>query len=79
MTDKKKQIKIAKIAIDRDLCIGAASCVAIAPGVFGLDKENKAYIVDLNGADNEMIITAAASCPTKAITLYDKKGNQIHP
>ena len=33
--------KIAKIYVDRDLCIGAASCVAIAPGVFALDDENK--------------------------------------
>jgi len=69
--------KIAKIVIDRELCIGAASCVAIAPGVFALDQENKAYVVDPEGADHETILNAAMSCPTKAITLYDKDGNQI--
>jgi len=69
--------KIAKIVIDRELCIGAASCVAIAPGVFALDQENKAYVVDPEGADQETILNAAMSCPTKAITLYDKDGNQI--
>ena len=73
--------KIAKIVIDRELCIGAASCVAIAPGVFALDEENKAYVGDNppagGGADNETILNAAMSCPTKAITLYDKDGNQI--
>ncbi len=71
--------KIVKIVVDRDLCIGAASCVAIAPGVFALDDENKAFIVDENGADNETILLAAQSCPTNAILLYDKDGNLIYP
>lgn len=30
--------------IDRNLCIGAASCVAVAPSAFELDAENKAVI-----------------------------------
>ncbi|MDP3762879.1 MAG: ferredoxin [bacterium] len=73
------QVRIAKIIIDRDLCIGAASCVAIAPGVFALDEENKAYVVNDKGADNETILLAAQSCPTRAIILLDKDGNQIWP
>ncbi len=71
--------RVAKIVIDRDLCIGAASCVTIAPGVFQLDEENKAYVVNPEGADNDTIILAAQSCPTKAILLYDEDGNQIYP
>lgn len=71
--------KIAKIVVDRDLCIGSASCVAIAPGVFALDDENKAYVVDPKGADNETILLAAQSCPTLAILLYDEEGKQIYP
>lgn len=72
-------VKIAKIVVDRDLCIGAASCVAIAPGVFALDGENKAYVVNEKGADDEMILLAAQSCPTKAILLFDEEGKQIYP
>lgn len=71
--------RIAKVYIDRDLCIGAASCVAIAPGVFQLDDENKAYVVKQDAADDETILLAAQSCPTKAIFLYDEDGNQIYP
>lgn len=71
--------RIAKIYVDRELCIGAASCIAVAPGVFALDDDNKAYVVDQNGADNETILLAAQSCPTKAIILYDEQGNQIYP
>ena len=74
-----QQPRIAKIVVDRDLCIGAASCVAIAPGVFALDDENKAYVVNDKGADDETILLAAQSCPTRAILLYDKDGNQIYP
>ena len=71
--------KIAKIYVDRELCIGAASCVAIAPGVFQLDEENKAYVVSPEGADDETILLAAQSCPTRAISLYDKDGKKIYP
>lgn len=74
-----KTPKIAKIVVDRDLCIGAASCVAIAPGVFALDDEDKAYVVNDKAADNETILLAAQSCPTRAILLYDEDGNQIYP
>lgn len=73
------KVKIGKIEIDRDLCIGAASCVAIAPGVFQLDEENKAVVVDQGGADEETILLAAKSCPTKAILVFDENGEQIYP
>jgi ferredoxin len=44
-----------------------------------MDDENKAYVVDLNGAEAETILMAAESCPTKAIFLYDEEGKQIYP
>jgi ferredoxin len=77
--EPKKPLKISKIVVDRDLCIGAASCVVIAPGTFQLDEENKAYVVDLQGHDAETILMAAESCPTKAIFLYDEEGKQVYP
>lgn len=74
-----KPLKIAKIVVDRNLCIGAASCVAVAPGVFELDSENKAIVYNAKGADDETILLAAKSCPTQAILLFDENGNQIFP
>ena len=79
MSDEKKPLKIAKIVIDRDLCIGAATCVTIAPGTFQMDDENKAILVDLQGNDAETVLMAAESCPTKAIFLYDEDDRQIYP
>lgn len=71
--------KITKIEVDRDLCIGAAPCVTVAPGVFQLDDENKAIIVDARGADDDTILLAAESCPVQAIKLFDEDGEQIYP
>ena len=72
-------LKISKVEVDRDLCIGAAPCVTIAPAVFQLDEENKAYIVDQNAADADTILMAAQSCPVQAIIVYDDTGKQIYP
>ncbi len=71
--------KIGKLFIDRDLCIGAASCMAVAPDVFELDEEHKAIVKNPKGADDETILLAAQSCPTRAIIVYDEQGNQIYP
>ncbi len=75
MADKKFKIKI-----DRNLCIGAASCVALAMKTFELDGENKAIVIDEGGDDAETIKLAAESCPTKAIILEDSEtGAQEYP
>lgn len=71
--------KIARIEVDRELCIGAAPCVTVAPGVFQLDNENKAVVLDAHGADDDTILLAAQSCPVLAISLYDEEGNRIYP
>lgn len=79
MSEEKKELKISKIKIERDLCIGAGTCVVLAPGTFELDDENIAILIDENGNSAEEILMAAESCPTKAIFLYDEEGNQIYP
>ena len=90
-----EELKIAKIVVDRNLCIGAASCVVIAGTVFELDSENKAVIKRTGGQKtsdaterevledqavaDDVILLAAQSCPTKAIFIYDFAGSQIYP
>ncbi len=68
-----------KIEIKRDICIGAATCSAIAPDVFELDAEMKAVVKNQQGAPEETIMDAAKSCPTLAIYIYDDAGKQIFP
>jgi len=80
--DNNKGIKTKKyrIKVDRDLCIGAASCVALAAKTFELDAENKAIILAEDADTAEAIRLAAESCPTKAIILEDAEtGKQEYP
>lgn len=60
-----------KITIDRDKCVGAAACVAIAPEVFQLDDEDKATVIDPEGAPIQDIKEAEARCPTSAISVEE--------
>lgn len=78
--NKGIKTKKYKIIVDRDLCIGAASCVAIAGKTFALDSENKAIILEGEGDPPETVLMAAESCPTKAIILEDAEtGERVYP
>ncbi len=69
-----------KMHVDKDLCIGAATCVAIAPQTFLLDSEAKAIIIDTAECDtDETILDAARGCPTAAIVIEDDQGNVVFP
>jgi ferredoxin len=73
-------IRNLKVWVDRDLCIGAATCIAIAPKTFILDSQAKAIILDSADEDSdEMMIDAAKGCPTAAIFIEDEKGTRIFP
>ncbi len=68
------------VTVDRDLCIGAAPCVAIAPKMFELDGEAKAVVLETADEEQqETIIEAAKSCPVAAIIIHDDQGKQIFP
>ena len=79
-----------RIRVDEDLCIGAASCVTVAPETFMLNDENKAIVLDRTGADAtqtyerwcevsddeyQTILLAAQSCPTLAIFSTTSRAN----
>ena len=69
-----------KVTVLRGKCIGAASCVAIAPKVFQLDREKKAVVISQDGNSDDDKLLAAQSCPTAAIVVIDEEtGEQIWP
>ncbi len=74
----KEGSNISKIVVDRDLCIGAQSCIAPGGDTFELDSENKAIVNDANSVDDSALMAAAQACPTRAILLYDKEGKQLN-
>jgi len=60
-----------RISVDKDLCIGSAMCVAIAPGRFALDERQRSGPVEAEIEPDELVRDAAASCPSEAISLVD--------
>jgi ferredoxin len=81
-----------KVKVDRTLCIGAASCIAVAPSTFDLDKEGKSVIKKKDGTttsdfvhsdeiDDKLVNVenAAKSCPVQAIVIVevDEQGNEV--
>ena len=71
------------VSVDQDLCMGAESCVGIAPEVFSLDENQLGrrtsteplgmLEVEEGTVDSDKIIRAAKSCPYKAIRVRDAK------
>lgn len=72
--DSKVRIKVIN-----ELCISAATCVITAPSTFDLDDDGIAYVKEGTWDEAQIIIKAAASCPTTAIIIEDLEGNQIYP
>jgi ferredoxin len=69
-----------KVWVDRALCIGAATCVAVAPKTYELDNEAKAVILETADQDTiETIIEGAKACPVAAVIIEDEKGNRVFP
>lgn len=72
--------KISKVEVDKDLCIGSASCVAAAPDVFDLGDDGKSYVKAGASLDDvAKIMDAARACPVNAIKVYDESGQQVYP
>jgi ferredoxin len=63
------------ITVDRALCIGSGDCVDTAPDVFQLDEEDKAVVVDPDGASADDVLDAAANCPVSAIFVVGEDGD----
>ena len=58
------------IRIDREMCMGSGNCQFWAPGVFDLDEDGVAIIVDINAQTDDKIVLAAQGCPTQAIAVF---------
>jgi len=67
------------IEYDKNKCIGAASCAAIAMNTFIMNDENKAEIRDdVEEFDEDpTILDAAMSCPVFAIRIIEKETNKV--
>jgi ferredoxin len=60
-----------KLTILKPLCIGATSCVAIAPEVFQINDQNIAEFIASGSLDPTTLLLAAQACPIRAIIIED--------
>jgi ferredoxin len=74
MPELSRQNRI-EVTVDRGLCIGSGDCVDTAPDVFQLDEEDKAVVVDPDGAPLDDVLTAASNCPVSAIFVIGEEGD----
>ena len=60
-----------KVQVDRELCIGAGTCAAIAPEYFELDEQGLAVAIkpEVAPGDEELVRQAEAGCPVEAILI----------
>ncbi|MFO8098489.1 MAG: ferredoxin [Salinibacter sp.] len=60
------------VEIDRTLCIGSGSCVALAADLFEIDEQNLVRFQDETPEiDPERLKEACAVCPVDALRVYD--------
>jgi ferredoxin len=70
-----------KVIILPEKCIGAASCVAVAPKAFRLNEQQIAEVLPtISQESDDNLLLAAQSCPTMAIEVIDTEtGQKIWP
>lgn len=69
-----------RVHVDRDMCIGAATCIAVAPKTYILDSEAKAiFLQSATEEAPETIIESAKACPVAAIIITDETGKKVFP
>jgi ferredoxin len=78
MDDELSEKNRIRIEVDRALCIGSGDCVDTAPDVFELDAEDKARVIDPDGAPTDEVVDAAMNCPVTAIFVFGEDG-ELYP
>ena len=77
-----------KIILDREKCIGSASCQALAPKFWKLNKDGKIDLIDsshqkdmqelaIDRKDFNLAMESALACPVNAIHIMKNKEKLI--
>lgn len=64
---------MAKVSVDKDLCIGCGLCADTCPSVFALGNDGKAEVKSQDEANANLACAkdAASTCPTEAIKVEE--------
>ncbi|HUR17763.1 MAG TPA: ferredoxin [Acidimicrobiales bacterium] len=65
-----------EVIVHHARCIGSKVCLSAAPGVFHIDYDNTAMVIDPEAASEAELLQAVRTCPTGAITVI-KDGHEV--
>jgi ferredoxin len=67
------QLPMAKVSVDKDLCIGCGLCADLCSNVFQLEDDGKAGVKSQEAAQAELACAkdAASTCPSEAIKVEE--------
>ncbi|HVL91767.1 MAG TPA: ferredoxin [Acidimicrobiales bacterium] len=65
-----------EVKVERARCIGSKTCISAAPGVFHLDSQRIAVVVDPDAVPTDQVVRAAVNCPTGALSVFED-GEQL--
>jgi ferredoxin len=69
-----------RIELDTAKCQSYGKCLALAPNLFGWDRNRKVRINDPQAATPALALKAAKNCPYRAIAVIDSAtGERIFP
>lgn len=62
-----------RVIIDRRRCIGAGTCIVLAPSAFKWRQGDfvKPELADITTVEEDILREVAAACPTRAIVLEE--------
>ena len=62
-----------RVVIDRRRCIGAGTCIVLAPSAFKWRKGDflKPELADITTVEEDILREVAAACPTRAIVVEE--------
>ncbi|MGZ8754186.1 MAG: ferredoxin [Acidimicrobiia bacterium] len=62
-----------RVVIDRRRCIGAGTCIILAPSAFKWRQGDfmKPELADITTVEEDILREVAAACPTRAIVLEE--------
>lgn len=69
-----------RIVYNREGCIGAAACIAVAPETWKMAADGKAeqLIHEFEEKDLQKNLDAARSCPVQVIKIIDENGKPVN-
>ncbi len=60
-----------KTKVDKEKCIGCATCTILAPASFKMDEDGKAVEINPPGDSKEALNDAHDNCPVQCISIEE--------